>query len=190
VGPARREQLLSDVRHLRGRGALSDAPAPASRQEPAGHRAAAGGEVEPGRLDAFREAFAAAAAEVLSRYSRPGRNVRRAIGEPGAVRRARALAHARYTDPRLAVNELAKAAGLSDFHFMRVFRAATGVMAHAYVVQLRLADARARLARGTSAAEAAVAAGFADQSHLTRHFRAAFGTTPGRYAEETRRRWA
>ena len=36
------------------------------------------------------------------------------------------------------------------------------------------------------AAEAALRSGFADQSHMTRHFRAIVGTTPGRYAAAIR----
>jgi len=45
-----------------------------------------------------------------------------------------------------------------------------------------LAHARSRMAAGEGLAEAASASGFADQSHMTRHFRARFGITPGRFA--------
>jgi len=41
---------------------------------------------------------------------------------------------------------------------------------------------KAEIARGISLADAAYAAGFADQSHMTRHFKSRFGLTPGRYA--------
>jgi AraC-like DNA-binding protein len=39
------------------------------------------------------------------------------------------------------------------------------------------------IAAGLSLAEASAAGGFADQSHMTRHFKARFGITPGRYAQ-------
>ena len=137
---------------------------------------------------ARQQAFAAAMAAVLLRYMRPGKIPRSAGAEPNSVRRAIDLAHARADDPNLAVADLAQAAGLSAYHFMRCFRAATGVTAHGFVTQLRVVEARRLLAAGVSAAEVAHAVGFADQSHLVRHFRAALGVTPGRYARESRRR--
>jgi AraC-like DNA-binding protein len=46
----------------------------------------------------------------------------------------------------------------------------------------RLNFARDQLRGGMPLAELALASGFADQPHLTRMFRSAFGVTPGRYA--------
>jgi AraC-like DNA-binding protein len=45
----------------------------------------------------------------------------------------------------------------------------------------RLDRARRRLIAGASLAEAAVASGFADQSHMTRQFKRAYGVSPGRW---------
>ena len=42
------------------------------------------------------------------------------------------------------------------------------------------------IAGGMALSEAAAATGFADQSHLTRHFLARFGLTPGRWAALSR----
>ncbi len=137
---------------------------------------------------ARQQAFAAAMTMVLLRYVRPGNIPRRAGAEPKAIRRAIDLARARLGDPTLAVPDLAQAAGLSAFHFMRCFRAATGMTAHGFVTQLRVVEARRLLAQGDAAAQVAHAVGFADQSHLVRHFRAALGVTPGRYARESHRR--
>ena len=76
---------------------------------------------------------------------------------------------------------LAAAAGLSPYYFIRVFRQAVGLTPHAYLVQLRVETAKRLLDRGQPVVEAALAAGFADQSHLTRHFKRIVGVTPGQY---------
>jgi AraC-like DNA-binding protein len=47
----------------------------------------------------------------------------------------------------------------------------------------RLDAVRRMLLAGTSLAHAAAAAGFADQSHMTRHFSKTFGLTPGRWLQ-------
>jgi AraC-like DNA-binding protein len=48
--------------------------------------------------------------------------------------------------------------------------------------------AQSMIVDGVALSEAAAAAGFADQSHLTRHFSARFGVTPGRWAALSKRR--
>jgi AraC-like DNA-binding protein len=82
----------------------------------------------------------------------------------------------------LTLERLAREAGVSRYQLLRAFVRQLRLTPHAYVVQQRLALAR-RLIRGRSSlAEAAVRAGFFDQSHLTRCFVRHFGVTPGRYA--------
>lgn len=87
-------------------------------------------------------------------------------------------------DPACAVSlaELAALSGISRFHFLRSFAAATGLTPHAYQMQQRLHLARRLIARQTTLAETAAAAGFADQSHLSRLFRRSYGLTPKAYA--------
>jgi len=65
---------------------------------------------------------------------------------------------------------------------MRTFQNMTGLSVHQYLTQLRLVRAKALLAKGVSAAQVASDVGFFDQSHLIKHFRAHFGTTPGVFA--------
>nr|WP_272214207.1 AraC family transcriptional regulator [Marinicella sp. W31]MDC2877944.1 AraC family transcriptional regulator [Marinicella sp. W31] len=72
-------------------------------------------------------------------------------------------------------------AGLDRFSLSRQFRAAFGTSPHRYLVQRRLERAKAMIAAGETLAGAAVSAGFADQSHMTRHFRKTYGITPGRF---------
>lgn len=72
--------------------------------------------------------------------------------------------------------------GLSPWQLLRAFRRLTGLPPHAYRLQRQLHAARGHIAAGLPLAEAAAAAGFADQSHMTRHFGRAFGLTPGALA--------
>ena len=71
--------------------------------------------------------------------------------------------------------------GLDRFSLARQFRALRGTSPHRFLLMRRLEATRRRLAAGDTLADIAAASGFADQSHLTRHFRAAFGMTPGRW---------
>lgn len=77
---------------------------------------------------------------------------------------------------------LAHRAGLSRYALVRSFARAIGLTPHAYLVQRRLQHARSLIAQGTPLGEAALASGFADQSHLTRLFVRSYGLTPGAYA--------
>ncbi|GGU51517.1 AraC family transcriptional regulator [Lentzea flava] len=69
----------------------------------------------------------------------------------------------------------------SPTHLVRAFSRRFGLPPHRYLTGRRVDLARGYLVEGRSAAEAAVLAGFHDQSHLTRHFRRVLGTSPGRF---------
>ncbi len=86
----------------------------------------------------------------------------------------------------VASEELEKVSGLDRFALARQFRAAFGTSPHRFQVGRRLARAQAMIAEGTALSEVAAATGFADQSHLTRHFANRFGLTPGRWAGLTK----
>jgi hypothetical protein len=66
-------------------------------------------------------------------------------------------------------------------HLVRSFTRAFGIAPHRYVIGRRIDAARALLLEGEPIADVAVAVGFHDQAHLTRHFRRHVGTTPGRF---------
>jgi AraC-like DNA-binding protein len=100
----------------------------------------------------------------------------------GAPSRVRDLLHDRFADD-LSADDLAGAVGLSRFQLYRQFRDGYGVAPSAYLRQLRLREARHRLAAGTAIAEVAFATGFADQSHLTGWFRRTYGITPHVYQQ-------
>jgi AraC family transcriptional regulator len=100
-----------------------------------------------------------------------------------AVAHALQFIHAHYTRD-LSLNEIAKAVSLSPFHIARLFKQSLGVSPHQYLIQLRVNSARSLLAAGSgerSLAEVASAVGFADQSHLTRHFKRIVGVTPRQF---------
>ncbi len=105
--------------------------------------------------------------------------------DPAAIAPALTLIRDEY-GRRLALDELGRASGLTAFQLIRLFKRATGLTPHGYLTQVRLDAAIRRLEGGTPPAEAAVAAGFYDQSALTRHFKRAYGITPQRYARTIR----
>ena len=81
----------------------------------------------------------------------------------------------------VSLDELATAAGIGKFRLIRLFRRRTGLPPHALQIAHRLRVARLMLESGASIAEAATASGFADQSHLHRHFHRSLGLTPAEY---------
>ena len=97
-----------------------------------------------------------------------------------AVSRARAVLDAEFAGPVTSA-ALECATGMSRFALARHFRAYLGTSPHRYVVMRRLDRARALMRLGASLADAASASGFADQSHMTRHFTRAYGVTPARW---------
>jgi AraC-like DNA-binding protein len=84
-------------------------------------------------------------------------------------------------DVATSLAELAALSGVSRFQLLRGFAREVGTTPHAYLVQRRVRLVRRLLAAGRSPADAALLAGFADQSHMTRAFVRQFGITPGRY---------
>jgi AraC-like DNA-binding protein len=76
---------------------------------------------------------------------------------------------------------LAELAGLSHWHFLRQFKAITGMTPHAYLVQARLRKARTLLRQGLTILDTSIICGFTDQSHFHRHFKNSIGLTPGEF---------
>lgn len=87
----------------------------------------------------------------------------------------------------LSLFSLAEVAQLSPYHLLRLFKQATGQTPYQYLLMDRLHQAQNLLRHSdTSISEAALLTGFADQSHLTRHFKRAFGITPAAFIKEQR----
>ena len=83
---------------------------------------------------------------------------------------------------RVSVGELASIASVSETQVIRDFTKSVGMSPYAFQIARRVEKAKELLAQGHSPATVAFDCGFADQSHLTRHFRRIVGETPGRFA--------
>jgi len=99
-----------------------------------------------------------------------------------AVRRARELLEAEADGEGMSLRELAEACGAEMFALHRAFTRTFGLPPHAFQTHLRLRRAKALLRAGANPAEAALIAGFCDQSHMHRHFTRLVGFTPAQYA--------
>jgi AraC-like DNA-binding protein len=98
-----------------------------------------------------------------------------------AVERGRDFLESRLTI--VESSEVEAVTGLDRYQFARQFRAVHATSPYRYSVMRRLDMARRWLRDGRPLAETALEAGFADQAHFTRTFKAAFGMTPGRYVK-------
>lgn len=88
---------------------------------------------------------------------------------------------ARRAGQRVPLSDLADLAGLSRHHFLRTFKAATGLPPHTYQLQQAVEKAKSLLAGGAPISQTALEAGFSDQSHFSRLFRQFTGATPRQY---------
>ncbi|WP_207887056.1 AraC family transcriptional regulator [Pseudomonas sp. 30_B] len=84
------------------------------------------------------------------------------------------------------LDEMAAYLGLSRFHLLRSFQKQVGLSPRQWAMQLRTRRAQALLRASLPATEVAHELGFADQSHLNRHFRAAYGVSPGNFQRALR----
>jgi AraC family transcriptional regulator len=101
--------------------------------------------------------------------------------EDQRVRRAARFIRDHYQQP-LTLAEMAAVADLSPFHFLRVFKAATGETPYRYLTKVRVDRARRHLARHElSITEIAHLCGFASPSRLTAAFRSETGMSPSGY---------
>jgi AraC-like DNA-binding protein len=128
---------------------------------------------------ACEEAFVEAWGLLLRRHST--RTARGSAKAPDLTRIRQRIADDLLAPPTLA--QLAGEAGISRFQLLRRFAAAYGCTPHAYLLQQRAERVRALVRGGAGLADAAAAAGFADQSHMTRIFTRQFGFTPGAWQQ-------
>jgi len=81
----------------------------------------------------------------------------------------------------LTLEEICRAAGLSQAYLIRAFKKRYGMTPHAYLLDCRIRHGRTQLKRGRPIAEVALATGFADQAHFQRAFKRFVAATPRQY---------
>lgn len=124
----------------------------------------------PGQIAATEALVEALLLRVLRRSSAP-------LAKDERVRRAIELIHAEFAT-ELCIDDLAKAAHMSRFHFSRAFRAETGLAPYAYLQRHRVERAAELLQKKRSVTAAAFDSGFRDLGRFARAFRARFGVAP------------
>jgi AraC family transcriptional regulator len=94
------------------------------------------------------------------------------------MRRIQALVEARL-ETRVDVSELAAAVRLSPSHFTRAFKRSIGSSPYAYILERRIARAKALMVTTSDPlSDIALASGMADQAHFCRVFRRFVGESP------------
>jgi AraC family transcriptional regulator len=89
-----------------------------------------------------------------------------------------------HADERVDLASMSAIAGLSSFHFLRVFTRVIGVTPHQYLIRARLRRAARLLAEpDRSVTDVASAAGFDDLSNFIRTFRRTAGVSPRRFRQ-------
>lgn len=126
-------------------------------------------------------------ADVLERLAEHAGNAPEPCPEKlaGAVERAKTVLEENPASI-LALPELAEACGADALPLHRAFTRMVGLPPHAYRTHLRLRRAKELLRAGASPTDAALEAGFCDQSHLNRHFARSVGLTPAQYVQAHR----
>ncbi len=119
-------------------------------------------------------------AGLISRFAETPARTRSFGLEREAVLRVRDYLAEHYAE-NVSLEKLARIANLSPFHFNRVFSEQLGMPPHAFQTQLRVSRAKTLLRQGWAISQVASETGFADQSHLTRHFKRLVGVPPGQY---------
>ncbi len=135
-------------------------------------------------LDEIGQAFAARFVELVA-----GRNAPSPEGTPRDRRRAveTALWIDAHAGREIDLAAAAAEAGLSPFHFLRVFTRVLGVTPHQYLVRARLRRAARLLVEAEApVTDIAYESGFADLSNFMRSFRRAAGVTPREFRRAAR----
>lgn len=103
-------------------------------------------------------------------------------GPDTRVRRMLDYLHAHASED-VGLDALGALVGLGRRQTIDVFKRRVGLPPHAYHLGLKVRLVQQMLREGAKPAQAAADAGFADQSHMTRHFAAMVGTTPAAFAQ-------
>jgi AraC-like DNA-binding protein len=137
-------------------------------------------QIEPGIDDLQRIEIVTAVADILLDLASDAAGPLPALRLPGLLR-VRSLLAGCPADRR-PIDELERVAGIDRWSLARQFRAAFGTSPSRFRTLRQLDQVRRLMNSGRGLAEAALEAGFADQSHMSRQFKRAYGLTPARWA--------
>jgi AraC-like DNA-binding protein len=137
--------------------------------------------IELGNAGPAQQMLFAAFVVAVTRHAVPKRPPAEASKGKLAIERAKTHLSARFNES-VNLKELATVAKLSRFHLVHAFTREVGMPPHTYQVHVRVERARRLLQQGMSPVEVAGYVGFADQSHLARHFKRIMRLTPSEYA--------
>ena len=120
---------------------------------------------------------------LATQYAIPSLNPSTSLSVMPKSRLNRVLAYVEENiEDAVHLSTLAQTAGMSVYHFAKVFKASTGKSPHQYILQRRIERAKVLLSKpDLSLSEISLQAGFSDQSHLTNVFRRFLGVTPSQY---------
>lgn len=139
--------------------------------------------VRTGAPDMYAQAVAQFMTTHLLATHSPWRSLVQEERQPGIItdrRLARVIEFmTAHSGQRLTLDQLAAEAGVSKFHFVRLFRDKTGLTPHAYLIDIRLeAGRRSLLMSDASITEVAAACGYSRATHFVTAFSRRFGLTP------------
>ena len=104
-----------------------------------------------------------------------------------ATRLARAVEYVQQNcHTLLLLDQVAETAGLSKFHFHRLFKQYTGKTLKRFATECQVEFGKRLLREGLKAGDAATRAGFANQSHFTTRFKMITGMTPAKWLKAQR----
>lgn len=141
--------------------------------------------------NAYAESLASMlAVHLATKYSTQAPRLREWNG--GLTRRQLAQAldfvHANFAQD-VPLTTLASVAGLSPYHFARLFKQSTGLAPHQYLIRVRVERARGLMLHSNeSITSIATQVGFCDQSHFSTHFKRIYGVTPRTFIQQIARR--
>jgi len=121
--------------------------------------------------------------EILREQNTQARRNRNESNEPQLSRK---LERARqylidHADRDISIAELSSVCCVSQFHLIRSFKLLFGITPRRFLISQRVVMAKQLMTRGLPLAQAALASGFADQSHLNRCFKRVTSLSPGQF---------
>lgn len=123
---------------------------------------------------------------LINRHSERRSPLPTLASQPAAVRDTQTYLQQHYQDA-VTLNDLAAAVDLAPLKLLRLCRNTWGLPPHRYLIQVRVERAKTLIAEWLALSAVAAATGFADQSHLNRHFKRWVGVTPGQYQQGCQR---